>query len=72
MPSDAGMSRCSGVETSDYRKVAERLILWALVEGSCALSSLTIDDAIAYRSFPQVWSADMRVKRCDISGLSYG
>ncbi|KVM71158.1 integrase [Burkholderia ubonensis] len=34
-----------------YRKEAERLILWAIVERSCALSSLTTDDAIAYRSF---------------------
>ncbi|MFC0403089.1 site-specific integrase [Paraburkholderia rhizosphaerae] len=34
-----------------YRKEAERLILWAIVERDCALSSLTTDDAIAYRSF---------------------
>ncbi|KWF80478.1 integrase [Burkholderia diffusa] len=34
-----------------YRKEAERLILWAIIERSCALSSLTTDDAIAYRSF---------------------
>jgi site-specific recombinase XerD len=34
-----------------YRKEAERLILWALVERGCALSSLTTDDAIAYRAF---------------------
>ncbi|CAJ4536369.1 phage integrase family protein [Burkholderia pseudomallei] len=34
-----------------YRKEAERLILWAIVERNCALSSLTTDDAIAYRSF---------------------
>jgi site-specific recombinase XerD len=34
-----------------YRKEAERLILWALVESQCALSSLTTDDAIAYRAF---------------------
>ncbi|WP_028218862.1 phage integrase family protein [Paraburkholderia oxyphila] len=34
-----------------YRKEAERLILWAIVERGCALSSLTTDDAIAYRSF---------------------
>ncbi|MFM0417069.1 phage integrase family protein [Paraburkholderia aromaticivorans] len=34
-----------------YRKEAERLILWAIVERNRALSSLTTDDAIAYRSF---------------------
>jgi site-specific recombinase XerD len=34
-----------------YRKEAERLILWAVVERGRALSSLTTEDAIAYRSF---------------------
>jgi site-specific recombinase XerD len=34
-----------------YRKEAERLILWAIVERQLALSSLTTDDAIAYRAF---------------------
>lgn len=34
-----------------YRKEAERLILWALVERSRALSSLTTEDAVAYRAF---------------------
>jgi site-specific recombinase XerD len=34
-----------------YRKEAERLILWAIVERGGALSSLTSEDAIAYRSF---------------------
>ncbi|WP_322027125.1 site-specific integrase [Burkholderia sp. BCC1977] len=34
-----------------YRKEAERLILWAIVERGAALSSLTTDDAIAYRGF---------------------
>jgi hypothetical protein len=34
-----------------YRKKAERPILWAIVERGCALSSLTTEDAIAYRSF---------------------
>lgn len=34
-----------------YRKEAERLILWAIVERRRALSSLTTDDAIAYRGF---------------------
>jgi len=34
-----------------YRKEAERLILWAIVERGRSLSSLTTEDAIAYRSF---------------------
>ncbi|SFU20959.1 Phage integrase protein [Paraburkholderia aspalathi] len=34
-----------------YRKEAERLILWAITERQQPLSSLTTDDAIAYRSF---------------------
>ncbi|WP_181146917.1 phage integrase family protein [Burkholderia multivorans] len=34
-----------------YRKEAERLILWAIVDRGRALSSLTTDDAIAYRGF---------------------
>ncbi|AUT76388.1 site-specific integrase [Paraburkholderia hospita] len=34
-----------------YRKEAERLILWAIVEHGRALSSLTTEDAIAYRAF---------------------
>lgn len=34
-----------------YRKEAERLILWAIVERGRALSSLSTEDAVAYRSF---------------------
>ena len=34
-----------------YRKEAERLILWAIVERGKALSSLTTEDAIQYRAF---------------------
>ena len=34
-----------------YRKEAERLILWAIVERQRALSSLTTEDAVAYRNF---------------------
>lgn len=34
-----------------YRKEAERLILWAIVERGRALSSLTSEDAVAYRGF---------------------
>jgi site-specific recombinase XerD len=36
-----------------YRKEAERLILWAIIERHRPLSSLTTDDAIAYRAFLQ-------------------
>ncbi|WP_371435880.1 phage integrase family protein [Polaromonas sp.] len=34
-----------------YRKEAERLILWAVLERGRALSSLTAEDAVAYRAF---------------------
>ncbi|NHL69177.1 tyrosine-type recombinase/integrase [Burkholderia ambifaria] len=34
-----------------YRREAERLLLWAIVERRQPLSSLTTDDAIAYRAF---------------------
>lgn len=34
-----------------YRKEAERLILWAVVERGRALSSLTTEDAVAFRAF---------------------
>jgi site-specific recombinase XerD len=34
-----------------YRKEAERLMLWALVERGVALSSLATEDAVAYRAF---------------------
>ncbi|MGE0289768.1 MAG: phage integrase family protein [Bradyrhizobium sp.] len=41
----------SGSTQRAYRKEAERLILWAIVERGRALSSLTAEDAIAYRAF---------------------
>ncbi|MEX3670581.1 phage integrase family protein [Paraburkholderia phenoliruptrix] len=34
-----------------YRREAERLLLWAIVERRAPLSSLTTEDAIAYRGF---------------------
>jgi len=34
-----------------YRKEAERLMLWAILEQGRALSSLTTEDAVAYRQF---------------------
>ena len=41
----------SGATQRAYRKEAERLILWAIVERNRALSSLTSEDAVAYRAF---------------------
>ena len=42
-----------------YRKEAERLLLWAILERKKALSSLSVEDATAYRSFladlPSTW-----------------
>lgn len=36
-----------------YRKEAERLVLWAIIERGLALSSLSTEDAVAYRAFLQ-------------------
>lgn len=41
----------SGATLRAYRKEAERLILWAIFERGRALSSLTVEDAVAYRAF---------------------
>jgi site-specific recombinase XerD len=41
----------AGATQRAYRKEAERLILWAIVERRRALSSLTTEDATAYRGF---------------------
>lgn len=41
----------SGATQRAYRKEAERRILWAIIERGRALSSLTTEDAVAYRSF---------------------
>lgn len=43
-----------------YRKEAERLILWAILERGRALSSLTVEDAVAYRAFLRRPSAAAR------------
>ena len=43
--------RKSAATQRAYRKEAERLILWAIVESGRALSSLTTEDAVAYRAF---------------------
>lgn len=34
-----------------YRKEAERLMLWVIIERNIALSSMTAEDAVSYRSF---------------------
>lgn len=41
----------SAVTRRTYRKEAERLILWAILERGKALSSLATEDAVAYRTF---------------------
>lgn len=41
----------SGATLRAYRKEVERLILWAIMERGRALSSLTVEDAVAYRAF---------------------
>lgn len=41
----------SGSTLRAYRKEAERLILWAVFERGRAMSSLTVEDAVAYRAF---------------------
>ncbi|WP_186124780.1 site-specific integrase [Burkholderia gladioli] len=52
-----------------YRKEAERLILWAIVERGRALSSLTTEDALAYRAFlrrpapAERWTGPIRPRR---------
>jgi hypothetical protein len=56
-----------------YRKEAERLILWAIVERRKALSSLTTEDAVAYRAFlrqpsPRARWAGPTVARSSVDG----
>ncbi|TDY16747.1 site-specific recombinase XerD [Paraburkholderia sp. BL6665CI2N2] len=48
----AWLERHEAAETQRaYRREAERLLLWAIVEHGKALSSLTSEDATAYRAF---------------------
>lgn len=48
----AWLERHEAIETRRaYRREAERLLLWAIVERGKALSSLTNEDATAYRTF---------------------
>lgn len=62
-PSSAEMSTTQRA----YRREAERLLLWAVLERRTALSSLTPDDAAAYRSFlaapPQTWCGPRHAQR---------
>jgi len=49
---EAWLALHDGVHTvRAYRREAERLLLWAIVERRQPLSSLTTDDAITYRAF---------------------
>jgi site-specific recombinase XerD len=49
---EAWLALHEGVHTvRAYRREAERLLLWAIVERRQPLSSLTTDDAITYRAF---------------------
>lgn len=41
----------SGSTLRAYRKEAERLILWAVLERGRPMSSLTVEDAVTYRAF---------------------
>lgn len=58
-------ARASNANTERaYRREAERLLIWSIMERGRALSSLSIDDAIAYRGWlsglgrtaPEVWT----------------
>jgi site-specific recombinase XerD len=54
-----------------YRKEAERLLLWSVVERGRALSSLTPEDAVAYRAFlaapPPAWCGPRNVPRWHVA-----
>ena len=47
----AARASCSAHTERAYRKEAERLLLWAVFARRRAMSSLNVDDAIAYRDF---------------------
>lgn len=59
-----------------YRKEAERLLLWSVLEANKALSSLTVEDCIAYRDFlwhlgretEEQWRRRFRVAQADWLG----
>jgi site-specific recombinase XerD len=57
----AGDMTADGLSSTQrsYRKEGERLLLWAILERGKAMSSLSVEDAIAYRGFlanpPATW-----------------
>jgi integrase len=44
-------TKASELTQASYRREAERLLLWCVLQRKKALSSLTLDDALAYRDF---------------------
>ena len=54
-----------------YRKEAERFLLWAIIEKSKPISSMTVEDCIDYRDFlwnlgrvtPEVWSKNFQIEQ---------
>ncbi|WP_029001056.1 hypothetical protein [Azohydromonas australica] len=44
-------TKSSELTQASYRREAERLLLWCVLQCKKALSSLTLDDALAYRDF---------------------
>ncbi|GJG94346.1 phage integrase family protein [Cupriavidus pauculus] len=46
-----GAGSAVGATQRAYRKEAERFLLWAVLARRCALSSITIEDAVTYRDF---------------------
>lgn len=59
-----------------YRKEAERFLLWSVLEARTALSSLTVEDCIAYRDFlwrlgretDEQWKQHFRIAQADWIG----
>jgi hypothetical protein len=44
-------TKASELTQASYRREAEQLLLWCVLQRKQALSSLTLDDALAYRDF---------------------
>lgn len=63
--------RPGGHTLRSYRKEAERFLLWSVVEKHKPISSVTVEDCIAYRDFlwdlgrvtPEVWSKKFSVEQ---------
>ncbi|MDP3136397.1 MAG: phage integrase family protein, partial [Burkholderiaceae bacterium] len=64
---EAGPGDALSATQRAYRKEAERLILWAVLERLKPMSSLTVEDAIAYREFlaapPSTWCGPRHYQR---------